>query len=137
MTKFRRDPAKEARWRARFKRHATSGLSVRAFCRHEQVTESAFYFWRRVIAKRDGERTLPSTPEPSTSEPSPASPAPKTSALAAPLPSFVPVSVTGPAAGTTSIAIELAGGRVLRLPESISAARLAELVHALESRGEA
>jgi hypothetical protein len=45
--------------------------------------------------------------------------------------------VTGQPIGTASIVIELAGGRVLRLPESISAGRLAELVHALESRGPA
>jgi hypothetical protein len=36
-----------------------------------------------------------------------------------------------------SIAVELAGGRILRLPESIAAERLAELVHALEGRGAA
>jgi hypothetical protein len=34
--------------------------------------------------------------------------------------------------GSTSI--ELAGGRVLRLPESITTERLVELVEALESR---
>jgi hypothetical protein len=34
----------------------------------------------------------------------------------------------------TSITVELAGGRVLRLPEMISAARLAEIVAALEAR---
>jgi hypothetical protein len=33
-----------------------------------------------------------------------------------------------------SITIELAGGRVLRLPDSMNTERLAELVHALEAR---
>ncbi|MBN1589589.1 MAG: hypothetical protein JW888_08750 [Pirellulales bacterium] len=79
-------------------------------------------------------------PVPPTSEPSPALPAPENSSPAS-LPPFVPVAVTGPPTSArgpdTSVAIELAGGRVLRLPESISAARLAELVCALESRGSA
>lgn len=136
MAKHQRDPDKEARWRARLKRHATTGLSVRAFCRRERVTESAFYFWRRVIAERDGEKVLPA---PSSSKSSPMLPAPETSDPATALPPFVPVAIAGPRAGTrgrdTSMVIELAGGRVLRLPESIPAGRLAELVHAIESRG--
>jgi hypothetical protein len=33
-----------------------------------------------------------------------------------------------------SLQVELRGGRVLRLPASMSAARLAEVLHALEGR---
>lgn len=130
MANHPRDLAKEGQWRARLKQHAASGLSVRAFCRHEEVTESAFYFWRRVIAERDGEKAPPASP---ISERRTASPS---SERRPALPSFVPVTVAGLPTDTKSIAIELAEGRVLRLPESITAARLAELVHALESRGE-
>jgi hypothetical protein len=42
--------------------------------------------------------------------------------------------VNDPPGGEASITIELAGGRLLRLPESISPARLAELVQALEAQ---
>jgi transposase-like protein len=53
MASKHRDPAKEALWRDMFKRFAASGLSVREFCKRENVTESAFYAWRRTIGERD------------------------------------------------------------------------------------
>jgi transposase-like protein len=118
MANRRRDAGRERLWRSRLKRQAASRLSVRAFCRREGVAEPSFYAWRRTIAERDASRRASRPP---ASEPPP----------------FVSVAVTGQPIGTASIVIELAGGRVLRLPESISAGRLAELVHALESRGPA
>jgi len=111
MANKQRDLAKESRWRDILKRHTASGLSVRAFCQQEQVTESSFYAWRRTIGGR-------SSKERPTSK----------------LPAFVPAVVTSESLRDTSIAIELAGRCVLRLPESISATRIAELVHALETR---
>lgn len=50
-----RDPKKESLWRDRLKRQLHSGLSVRGFCEHELLTETAFYFWRREIRRRDGQ----------------------------------------------------------------------------------
>ena len=49
----RRDREKERQWRKRLSDHGASGLSVRAFCRREGVTEPQFYAWRRELAKRD------------------------------------------------------------------------------------
>ena len=46
-----RDPAREAKWRTILARHGKSGLSVRAFCRREGLTESAWYAWRRTIQR--------------------------------------------------------------------------------------
>jgi len=112
MASRQRDLAKATRWRGILKRHATSGLSVRAFCQQEQVTESSFYAWRRTLAKR-------------VSTVRPASKAP----------AFVPAVMTDEPPRDTSISIELAGRHVLRFPESISVTRIAELVRALESRG--
>ena len=43
MANKRRDAGKERFWREVLKRQAASGLSVRAFCRRESLTESAFY----------------------------------------------------------------------------------------------
>ena len=73
------------------------------------VAEPAFYAWRRTIEERDGNRT----------------PSVKTGAVKRP--AFVPVAVTGESRRESGLVIELAGGRVLRLPESITAQRLAEL----------
>ena len=111
MANNRRDLAKERWWRDTLKRQAASGLSVRGFCRREKFAESAFYAWRRIVAEREAE----------------ARPTPEVSA-------FVPMTVIEQASREASIEIELAGGRRLRLPSSIAAARLAELVHALEGR---
>jgi hypothetical protein len=117
MANHERNLAKERLWRSAVARQAASGLSVRAFCRREQLAESAFYAWRRTIAQRDG-----MTAGPVKSRRAKAS-------------TFVPVVVTAAPRRDESIVIELAGGRVLRLPASMSAAWLAELAEALEARG--
>jgi hypothetical protein len=121
MANRERSAAKERYWRDVLERHTASGLRARAFCRREKLAESAFYAWRRTIAERDAKRPRPTK----------ASPA------------FVPAVVTSEPRRENSITIELAGGRVLRLPEAISAGRLpeaisagrlAEVVEALEAR---
>ncbi len=58
MANKRRDAGKERFWRDVLKRHAASGLSVRAFCEREKLTESAFYAWRRTLAERNTEPKL-------------------------------------------------------------------------------
>jgi hypothetical protein len=50
-------------------------------------------------------------------------------------PAFLPVVIDEEQGRDGSIMIELAGGRVLRLSESIATERLVELVHSLEARG--
>ncbi len=47
------DPNREAFWREVVARHQRGGLGVRAFCAGEGLAESAFYFWRREIERRD------------------------------------------------------------------------------------
>ncbi len=110
MANMQRDAGKEQFWRGVLKRQAASGLSVRAFCQRERLTESSFYAWRRTLAERDHD-----------------------TASKRQLPVFLPVAVTDVPAGHAAIEIHLAGGRVLRLPELIPARRLAELVAALEA----
>ena len=58
MARRQRDPAKEAFWRKALQRFVSSGLSVREFCKREQVTESAFYAWRRTIGQRGRHKRL-------------------------------------------------------------------------------
>jgi transposase-like protein len=123
MANKQRDAEKETHWREVVQRQAASGMSVRAFCRQQQLVESAFYAWRRTIAERDGQvpigkskPTTPCIPRPASSE-------------------FVQAVVTDLPAREASIALELAGGRVLRLPASTSVERLAQLNTALEAGG--
>jgi transposase-like protein len=110
MAKSERDLEKERHWRDVLKRQAASGLNVRAFCRREEIAESAFHSWRRTIRERDGDVK-------------PASPAP----------TFVP-AVIAPDVASEAFTLELAGGHVLRMP-GISVERLADLIAALAARG--
>jgi hypothetical protein len=48
-----RDKSKEAFWRRTMHRQRQSGLTVRAFCREHALRETAFYFWRRELARRE------------------------------------------------------------------------------------
>jgi hypothetical protein len=110
MATSQRDAAKEAYWRKVLKQFSASGLSVREFCKREQLTESAFYAWRRTIGERDDTRTSG--------------------------PAFVPAVVSKEAARESSIAIELAGGCVLRFSGARATEELADLDLALQSRCE-
>jgi hypothetical protein len=50
-----RSGEKESFWREAIARQAARGLSVRAFCRQQDLHESQFYAWRCEIALRDRE----------------------------------------------------------------------------------
>lgn len=134
MVRHRRDAAKEAFWRDVLGRQAASGLSVRAFCVRESLKESAFHFWRRTIIQRSDT----GIPE-SAASVGGTDIRQRAKNREGAVPTFVPARLTDvlPARDssddTTDITIELAGGRLLRLPQSISTARLAELVLALEA----
>ena len=56
-TRLRRsDPEKERYWRGLVQGHGGSGQSVREYCRQAGVKESAFYWWRRELARRSATR---------------------------------------------------------------------------------
>jgi len=109
MANMRRDSSKERFWRDALRRFAASGLSVRAFCKRERLTESAFYAWRRTIGERSGTGNSG--------------------------PTFVPAVVTAQPRSESSIAIELTGGCVLRFLGASATEQLADLVIALQARG--
>ena len=110
MANTQRDSNKEAFWRGAIRRHAQSGLGVRQFCKSQRISEPLFYAWRRTLRERDAQRSSP-------------------------MPAFVPLIVRENCATeqSGSIVIELRGGRLLRLPGAMPAARLAELIRALEA----
>jgi len=91
MANLRRDASKERFWRDVLRRFAASGLSVRAFCKRERLTESTFYAWRRTIGERS--RAGDSGP------------------------AFVPAVMTAQPRSESSIAIELALSSRVSLPK--------------------
>ena len=50
-----RDLEKERTWRAVLDRQRQSGLSVRAFCERERISEASYDVWRRELQRRDYE----------------------------------------------------------------------------------
>ena len=50
-----RDLQRERLWRRTFLAWQSSGQSIRAFCEEHELNESAFYFWRKELHKRDAE----------------------------------------------------------------------------------
>lgn len=119
MAKSRaRDLAKEAAWRRRLSRHADSGQPVRAWCRRHRVTEAAFHWWRRELARRDAE-----------------GPVSVRRVTEARRPSFVPVQLTDePAQGNDGrIEIELTDGRRIRITGTVNGEMLALVLDVLTS----
>jgi hypothetical protein len=106
---LQRDGRREAFWREALARQRQSGLNVRRWCAGEEVPETAFYFWRRTIIRRDRD------------------------AAKAGMPAFVPVTVAT-RRSAERIVIRLRGGRMMRLPADMDLQRIAALVHAIENQ---
>src|SRR5437016_6342129 len=66
-----RDRGKERFWRTMVRQWRRSGLSVRAFCEEQRLSEPSFYAWRRILRERDSEAVrflaVQVTAEPQTS----------------------------------------------------------------------
>ena len=91
-------------WQERLKRFDSSGLSIDVFCQQEDVGQSTFLDWLRVL-KREQFRP------------------PSEARSAAEGPAFVPVTVR-----TSSIEILLPGGGLVRLSAGIDRAVLLDII---------
>ena len=80
-----RDRRREAQWRRMISEQGVSGLSIREFCRKANLSESAFYFWRHELQRRNAEDASATTMTKPQEQPHPAR------SVAAP--AFVPVRV--------------------------------------------
>lgn len=113
-----RDPTREQTWRNLLKQFATSGQSVRAFCAARRLKETAFYFWRAEIQRRDGRapgrRQCPTPPRPAFAQ-------------VLVQPPILPATEAGPR-------LRLGGGRELLLPASWPVDQVAALLRAVEDR---
>lgn len=148
MAKRRRDPEAGEFWRLAIELQRESGLSVRQFCRHEQLQESAFYMWRRKLREpttctggaevgaestRRAQHALGSTRKtPSNREVQDTASQSAVHPMAA---AFVPVHVwNGPiAVREERIEIVLGGGRQLvRIPNAFDRQTLCDVLSVLE-----
>lgn len=117
MRRRRVDLEKFRSWRERVRRQRESGLSIRAFCAAESLSEPSFYWWRRELAGRKAlTRVRPSTQRSSTAQ-----------AVA----SFVPVTVAS-SSPCAAIEIALPSGVIVRVWQDGSAPLLREVLAALE-----
>ena len=113
-----RDGRLEAQWRRIIREHTRSGLNIRGFCRKSKLHESAFYFWRRELERRDLARNKAEREQ--RKHPS---------AQAA----FVPVRVTEEVRNDASrIEIVLSGGRRIHVVAPVDRQALADVLAVLE-----
>jgi transposase-like protein len=64
--------SKEQWWRRQVRQWRSSGLSVRAFCAAQGLSEPSFYAWRRTLAQREEATAAPLVPLTVTPESKPA-----------------------------------------------------------------
>jgi hypothetical protein len=107
MVGAQRDPRKEAHWRRQLQKQKSSGMSVREFCQHQSLAESAFHYWRREIERRDREGNGVGQP------------------------AFLAVEVKTPGY-ESSIEVALASGHVVRVRGGFDADTLRQLLAVLE-----
>jgi hypothetical protein len=108
------NPVLEQTWRDRIARWTTDGLSIRAFCAREGLSEPSFYAWRRTLRERDAGTLPPTAPAPDA-------------------PAFVPVHVL-PAAPPVALDLVLRSGLTVRVPPGFDPGHLRAVVAALEGR---
>ena len=63
MAHGQRDPVRERLWRKHIADWKTSRLSIRAYCRQHDLTETAFQYWRQELRRR-GAAAQASPPRP-------------------------------------------------------------------------
>ena len=145
-----RDKRREARWRRIIGDHRRSGLGVREFCRRGKLTETAFYFWRSELQRRQAEHVSGGSAGRSGAKPvAVANPEEQRRPADPPaLPAFVPVRldqrlaashaerVAEPAGRSADwrIEIELSGGRRVHVAGPVDRQALADVLAVLEGR---
>jgi transposase-like protein len=121
------DRDKEQFWRQMFGRWTASGLSIAAFCEDAGLSQQSFYRWRRVLRKRSRrlDQQRPQAVDAATEK--------AATAIARPLPLFVPLAVESMAAAAV-LEVVVRGGRVIRVPAGFDAPTLAQVLAVLEGQ---
>src|SRR5579864_2530071 len=127
---WRRDHAKEERWRRALREWRRSGLSVREFCDWQNLSEPSFYAWRREIGKRDRENAAASRARAANGNRRLAS----QSVTKAGAPAFVPVQVIAEVSGAPRhgecLQVQLPSGAQLRVPAGFERQTIIDVIAA-------
>ena len=136
MAHKRRDPKKEASWRRIIRRQARSGVTIRAWCLDRQLSEATFHWWRRELARRDGEWKKPTRAGElkKSTRAQPREGGKKQTRPVAGSPAFVPVRVNPDdlQAGGSPMEIALPDGRCIRVRGPVDRQALVDVLAALE-----
>lgn len=123
---------KEAFWKLAVDEWRSAGTTIREFCRSNGLKESAFYFWRRELAKRAGAPVIESgirKPRKPRAKPQ-AEPAQSPTAMFLPL--TLRPSGSAPSEGAESGSIEIVvGGHRLRVSPGFDEETLSRLLRML------
>lgn len=129
------DSEKQMYWEEVVRRCKESGQSVRNYCRAEGLRESAFYFWRRELARRSQPSGAVSQRLPEAFQVTAAVRSPKRlSAARREGTSFLPVRVVEDATveAVHGVEIVLAHGRTVRVPAGFDRQTLVDVLAVLE-----
>jgi hypothetical protein len=137
----RSDPQRQWQWQVTVRQWEASGQSVRDYCQSHALKESAFYFWRRKLARLDsagsrrrgGGRLQSATKAPRAERTS--GPVRRASRVCRAQARFLPVEVvTGPEqAGEGGVEI-IVGDRTIRVQPGFDRQVLADVLRVLEAR---
>ena len=133
--KVSRDPEKENYWRRQVARQAGSALSIRRYCRRQNLSESLFHWWKRELAARDRQRQTPPAsgraPTGFTEIMLSGPPSPVLGRTSSPAPASAPPTLLFPGA----IEIVLGGGRAIRVGAGFDGQTLSRVPAVLEGTG--
>ena len=138
----RGDPQRERQWRGAVRQWRRSGQPVRDYCLAHGLKESAFYFWRRQLARRGSagpqrQKGGGQPPAAKTRRGERASARPRRASHARPNKArFLPVRVLMGREQTAAGGIEivLGGSRTVRVPPGFDRQTLADVLAVLEVR---
>jgi len=125
----KRSEEKRMYWRGRLDRQAASGLSVRQFCREEQVSEASFHSWKRKLAR--GDRPASESSEKGGRKQSRTKPVTKRAGNPA---VFIPVRVSR--AASDLVEIVHPRGYVVRLPAVFDEISLRQVLKVLDGQAD-
>jgi hypothetical protein len=130
-----RDPKRERFWRAAVQRREMSGLTARAFCRRERLSEASYYFWRRELARRDRQSQRHQRRREGKAGTTSHTAAKRPPVAKTPLFQELAIVNESPRSGPDrGLEIVLPDGCWLRVPAAVDCAWLASVLQAVEAR---